>query len=250
VTRPKVFVSYSRRDAERVRKLVQLLRAVGTSVFRDEDDIEPGTRWQEEIARSIDEATLLVLFWCAHSQASQYVASEVEIAMADLGKRILPVLLDETPLTPQLAEFQHIDFRDLGCSGDAPEPGKASAAGEPPGAPHAPAPAAPPVARASRTGPLAAVAVVALVLAGLYGFFLTGENKADPGDPGGGAVSPLVLLAALAVALGVLVGVVRIGLRLGRRIRDRNRLRRAQRELARQVERMATDSAAEPSQTG
>lgn len=48
---PRVFASYSWRDAALVQHLVSLLRAVDTPVFVDEQSINAGTEWRAEIGR-------------------------------------------------------------------------------------------------------------------------------------------------------------------------------------------------------
>ena len=105
-----MFVSYSQKDSSTVGILVELLRVVGPSVFRDKDSIAPGLRWRTEIARALDTAHVVVVFWSANSAASTAVRGEYERALAD-KKRVVPVLLDSTPIAPSLAEYQWIDLR-------------------------------------------------------------------------------------------------------------------------------------------
>ncbi len=57
-------------------------------------------------------AHVIVVFWCEHSSASEEVAREYTLGI-ELGKDVLPVLLDATPLPPDLARFQWVDFRRL-----------------------------------------------------------------------------------------------------------------------------------------
>jgi hypothetical protein len=108
----KIFVSYSRNDIKLVEPIVRILRINTQHVFYDADSIEPGEKWQEKINAAISGATLLVLFWCKHSDQSEEVKQEYTVALRN-GKQILPVLLDNTPLRAELSEFQWIDFRDI-----------------------------------------------------------------------------------------------------------------------------------------
>jgi hypothetical protein len=55
---------------------------------------------------------VVLLFWCRHSSASVEVAKEYGQAL-EQGKKIIPVLLDATPLPENLAELQAI-FMQLG----------------------------------------------------------------------------------------------------------------------------------------
>jgi len=53
---------------------------------------------------------LVVVFWCDHASRSNEVAKEWKAAI-EQEKDLLPLLLDATPLPPELGEFQWIDFR-------------------------------------------------------------------------------------------------------------------------------------------
>lgn len=99
-----VFVSYSRKDSDKVQHAVSLLEAGGAQVFRDLDDIQFGDRWEMVIREKLAEAERVLVFWSEHAKASEWVTKEWEIAV-DLGKRLVPVLLDETPMPPALGQF-------------------------------------------------------------------------------------------------------------------------------------------------
>jgi TIR domain-containing protein len=105
-----VFVSYSHADASLVAPVVKLLRVNKSLVFQDIDDIQPGRRWRSEIAKALAESHLVVVFWCDHASRSDEVSKEWKVAI-DQEKDLLPLLLDATPLPPELGEFQWIDFR-------------------------------------------------------------------------------------------------------------------------------------------
>jgi hypothetical protein len=105
-----VFVSYSRADVSLVSPVVKLLRVNKSLVFQDIDSIQPGKRWQGEIAKALTESHLVVVFWCDHASRSDEVSKEWKAAI-DQNKELLPLLLDATPLPPELAAFQSIDFR-------------------------------------------------------------------------------------------------------------------------------------------
>jgi len=107
-----IFISYSHTDNWLVTPIVALLRASQALVFRDADTIRPGKKWHEEIHKAIKDASVVVIFWCHHSSLSEEVEKEFRTAIT-LNKDILPLLLDMTPLPPELAEFQYIDFREF-----------------------------------------------------------------------------------------------------------------------------------------
>jgi hypothetical protein len=106
-----VFVSYSRSDAQMATLVVQLLRA-RDDVFYDVDSIPAGERWLDGLLRAIDNASHFYLLWCRHSAGSKEVKREWQRAVSG-DKRLVPVLLDSTPLIQPLTEYQWVDFRGV-----------------------------------------------------------------------------------------------------------------------------------------
>ena len=106
-------ISYSRVHLGQMRHLVSMIRAVlqgvDKAVYWDQE-IEPGVEWFDELKGSIDASSQLFVFWCAHSAASREVRREFAYAFRR-RKRVVPVLLDSTPLPPRLAANQWVDFR-------------------------------------------------------------------------------------------------------------------------------------------
>lgn len=107
-----VFISYSHHDAPLVAPVVSLLRVSRALVFRDADSIPPGKKWRGEIETAIDNAHVLVVFWCYHALDSDEVAIEYRRAISQ-GKDVVPLRLDDSPLPPELNDFQFIDFRAI-----------------------------------------------------------------------------------------------------------------------------------------
>jgi TIR domain len=105
-----VFVSYSSRDDPAVTALIRLLAATGASAFKDTQSIMPGDAWREIVFAGIRDAETTLVFWSSNSSTSEEVEKEWKLAL-DLGKRVIPVVLDSTPLPPDLEEIQAIDLR-------------------------------------------------------------------------------------------------------------------------------------------
>lgn len=108
----RYFASYSTADRRLVEPIVRILRTTKAAVFLAHDSITPGEKWEEVLAQRLKSADTLVLFWSRNAQESEWVTTEWKTA-ARTGKRILPVLIDQTPLPAPLATFQWIDFRYL-----------------------------------------------------------------------------------------------------------------------------------------
>src|SRR4051812_39818513 len=100
-----VFISYSRADQAFVTPIVQVIRAAGVSTFQDVDSIPYGKRWRPIIENSIENASLVMVFWCKHSSQSKEVHVECKQALI-ASKDIIPVLLDSTALDQDLAAYQ------------------------------------------------------------------------------------------------------------------------------------------------
>jgi hypothetical protein len=106
-----VFVSYSRDDSRMATLVVQLLRA-RDDVFYDIDSIKAGEPWRDALLRAIDDATHFYLLWCMHSARSEEVEWEWRRAISG-NKRLVPVLLDSTPLVEPLTKYQWVDFQGV-----------------------------------------------------------------------------------------------------------------------------------------
>ena len=99
-----VFISYSRVNGEVVTIAAKLLRAGGATVFQDVVDIDYGADWQEVLARAIRQCERVLVFWSLAASTSEWVEREWRMAL-QAGKRIVPMLLDKTPLPTELSRF-------------------------------------------------------------------------------------------------------------------------------------------------
>lgn len=106
-----VFISYSSEDRERINPIVQLVRAMKKgSVFQDFVSIRPGEKWANEIMKALAHCRTVLVFWCEHSAASDWVRQEYEAAIR-ANKEIIPILLDDTQVPDPLRAYQWLDFR-------------------------------------------------------------------------------------------------------------------------------------------
>ncbi len=108
-----VFVSYSRKDLEIVMPAIEIQQDLKYAAFIDFRDTPPGTPWEEAHSDAIRHAALLVLCWSEHAASSEHVAREWRLAR-EARVKILPVLIDDTPLPEELAYIQALtSFRPL-----------------------------------------------------------------------------------------------------------------------------------------
>ncbi|OQW58343.1 MAG: hypothetical protein A4S17_11840 [Proteobacteria bacterium HN_bin10] len=117
---PDVFISYKKSDADRVRPLVEHLRAAGLDVWWDEG-IQPSTSWRAEIAKQLGAAKCVVAVWTQDSVDHEQGSWVMEEATHGQARKILaPVRLDL--VSPPLG-FGETQYADLAAwSGAADDP--------------------------------------------------------------------------------------------------------------------------------
>ncbi len=104
-----VFFSYSHKDTDDAGKIINALRAGGFTVWQDTSDIRGGDLWISKIQSGIADASVVVVLWSAHSQPSDWVKREIQLAIVQ-GKKIFALRLDQTPLPAELTLTQAIPF--------------------------------------------------------------------------------------------------------------------------------------------
>lgn len=108
-----IFLSYSRTDAEIMRRVRDTLREEGLLVWTDES-LTPGTpSWQSAIEAALENAGCVVALLSPDARKSQWVSNELSFATAQ-GVTVFPVWVrgeekDAVPL--QLINAQRIDLR-------------------------------------------------------------------------------------------------------------------------------------------
>jgi WD40 repeat protein len=105
--RLRIFISYSRRDAEMADRLVAALRAHGFEVAIDRRDLEFGEKWQAELAEFVRLSDTVVWLVSEFSIRSEWVSWELD-EVARRHKRLVPVMVGDTPrdkLPRQLGEI-------------------------------------------------------------------------------------------------------------------------------------------------
>lgn len=117
-----VFISYSRKDARHltlVRKLLLVGMVHEEAVFVDSKSIGAGQKWEETLDTAIRKAQIFVVLWSWHASRSKWVKREIALATAaadrDSSRRIIPILMDRTPLCEALKPYQAISATGERC---------------------------------------------------------------------------------------------------------------------------------------
>jgi formylglycine-generating enzyme required for sulfatase activity/molybdopterin synthase catalytic subunit len=100
---PYIFVSYAHKDSDKVYPIIAEFHKAGFPLWYDEG-IEPGNKWVAEIANTLLQCSLFIVFISSASAGSKNVIKEIDFAI-DEGKPFVPIWLEETTLTPEL-KFQ------------------------------------------------------------------------------------------------------------------------------------------------
>ncbi|MCX4738116.1 toll/interleukin-1 receptor domain-containing protein [Streptomyces antibioticus] len=113
----QVFVSYSSRDKEFVRRVVSDLERsdAEVSLWLDERELRVGQAIGsefEELEATIAQCVCLMVVVSQASAGSYWVEREIQIAKS-VGVRVLPVLLEDIPASwaPSFTGLAHVDFR-------------------------------------------------------------------------------------------------------------------------------------------
>ncbi|PJF35552.1 MAG: hypothetical protein CUN49_09965, partial [Candidatus Thermofonsia Clade 1 bacterium] len=112
----EIFVSYSRRDSEIAKACRNAYRALGFKVLMDVDELRAGERWDHQLERLIERATIFQLFWSENSAQSQFCRREWQYALqlahqrnSDGSGYIRPVYWQE-PMPQPPKELEHLHF--------------------------------------------------------------------------------------------------------------------------------------------
>jgi hypothetical protein len=112
MARPEqTFVSYSRKDKDIVIPLVQNDRTLRWAAYIDSEHTGFGENWKTEHEEAIAKSDLFLLCWSKSASESPHVEREWRLAL-DFDIWMRPVLLDGTPLPPELEHINAIDLRE------------------------------------------------------------------------------------------------------------------------------------------
>ena len=115
-----VFISYSRRDVDFVRRLDEELKRTGRKTWVDWGDIPPTAEWEKEIQTGIERANTVLFVISPDSIASSTCQQELALATKN-NKKVVPVLLRQVgplDLPAPLAAIQWIGFDNRDFEGN------------------------------------------------------------------------------------------------------------------------------------
>jgi hypothetical protein len=117
-----IFISYTKADRERVSDYYFGLKSSFYRVWMDIHDIKGGQNWDFEIAKALDQATIVVAFVSKNSIDHRgYVQKELRAALEKYREKLvddiflIPVILDDIEIPSQLKPLQVIFERNHNC---------------------------------------------------------------------------------------------------------------------------------------
>ncbi|MCR4936922.1 MAG: toll/interleukin-1 receptor domain-containing protein, partial [Lachnospiraceae bacterium] len=100
-SKPYIFISYSHRDSDKVLKIMDRLKSADYNVWYD-GGIDPGTEWDENIAKHVQGCAYFIAFVSANYIASKNCKDELNYSR-DLDKEQLLVYLEDVELPGGMA---------------------------------------------------------------------------------------------------------------------------------------------------
>ena len=114
----KLFLSYSRKDSTKARRLCEWLEREGHEVWRDEDDIGGGASFSAEIERALTDCDAVIVLWSASSVQSAWVRDEAGFGRD--ANKLIPLTVDGTDPPLGFRQFQSLDLSKWRGHGEPP----------------------------------------------------------------------------------------------------------------------------------
>ena len=112
-----VFISYSSKDRALVEAIAKRLE-LDFLVWWDQDLIS-GTSYENHIITTLSQAKLVLVAWTENASTSEWVDREIRISLTN--SRLIPIILDGTPLNANIAHLDAVDLRNWNGKDDHPE---------------------------------------------------------------------------------------------------------------------------------
>jgi hypothetical protein len=110
----KVFISHTAADKPFVRRLAARLKKSGFYIWLDEHDLIAGDPLPQSIGKALQRAKVILIVVSKASVASKWLRYELNLATEKMIKgecRVIPIVIDETPLPDEVRGLLYADCR-------------------------------------------------------------------------------------------------------------------------------------------
>ncbi|HKQ53773.1 MAG TPA: toll/interleukin-1 receptor domain-containing protein [Pyrinomonadaceae bacterium] len=110
----KVFISHSSVDKPFVRRLAGRIKKAGFQIWLDEHELVVGDPLGKRIADALIEAKVVLVVVSASSVKSKWLRYELSLATERMVKgacRVIPIVIDDVPLPPEVTGLIYSDFK-------------------------------------------------------------------------------------------------------------------------------------------
>ncbi len=104
-----VFISYAHKNADFTHDIAHKLAKMGIETWIDRNRLVAGDNWRTEIDQAITNSFAVIVVMSQDAFESKYVTYEWAFALGQ-GKRVIPILIEDTSFHPVLEAIQYIDF--------------------------------------------------------------------------------------------------------------------------------------------
>jgi len=112
----RCFLSHNKADKPLARKIGAHLTLSGQDVWFDEWEIQAGDSIPGKLNEGLGGFNAFILVWSANANRSNWVRKELNTAIMrsieDGSAKIIPCMVDGTPVPPLIADHKRIDFSD------------------------------------------------------------------------------------------------------------------------------------------
>jgi hypothetical protein len=110
----KVYLAHAHEDNPFSNRLADDLQQAGVSLWYDRERLEIGEDMVQRMNEGLQDYDFFLVVWSRNASQSPWVEREINVALTKQiheRRRLIPLLLDDTPLLPLLQPLRHIDFR-------------------------------------------------------------------------------------------------------------------------------------------
>lgn len=109
-----VFISHNKADKDKAREIAMFLAAESINVWFDEWKISAGDSITEEINNGLKGCSHFLILWSENAATSDWVRRKLNSTLSKAIQtgipKVIPIILDDTPLPALIADIMYIRF--------------------------------------------------------------------------------------------------------------------------------------------